>query len=575
KEINSKMAKYIPDLIIEKLNIIKTKSSYVIEDNDNNKLESYIKCGKISIITNKYDDAVEYYLNAFYLCATKLNNNEILTDKEIIDEICQKLKQDNLEQKDIINYYSNISNQDAIMINMKIGALNRNNDNHKNAIKNYADALQLLDEGTTDQIIESAINYILLKVYLKPAEIDDDSERNRNSTFLSIKNDLSFYQLFLPSSSISNGVDDEHIKEYRREMIENMRIDKHQLPVSDRILIYRLIISIVEDEISKKKYSELLYRIYLEEENRDSYAQPSSDSLNCIGHVFTKVGDYEAAILYWNEIREFKEQMLATKFIDMIHSQKSPFIQIYNETKLLNKNLSKYILSIADSCQKCANYSLKHGDYYIKLANEEEEDDKIFLTHRRGAIECYQNAKKYYECELNILMKTEDNGWHDESINRKNIEHINKNIYENFAISSVKRGDKYKKLASDDKEDTIIYYYQRAIQCYQYARDDYNILIEIDEIYFKQIEQISGYIQDTLEKIANHRVKQGDKLANNSDKEEDNQLAIQYYEDAKFNYNCVLNILVKTEGRDEVIKFYRTNIEQTNKNIKRMTQKAL
>ncbi|CAF1051644.1 unnamed protein product [Didymodactylos carnosus] len=111
-------------------------------------------------------------------------------------------------------------------------------------------------------------------------------------------------------------------------MIENMRIDKHHIPLSERLLIYRLIISVVEDEISRKKYNGLLCRIYFEEENKHSYAQPTSDSLNCIGHVLTKADDYEAAILYWNEIGESKEQMLPIKIIDMIPSSKLPLIQI-------------------------------------------------------------------------------------------------------------------------------------------------------------------------------------------------------------------------------------------------------
>ncbi|CAF1634250.1 unnamed protein product, partial [Didymodactylos carnosus] len=137
-------------------------------------------------------------------------------------------------------------------------------------------------------------------------------------------------------------------------------------------------------------------------------------------------------------------------------------------------------------------------------------------------------------------------------------------------------GDKRKTLASDDETDKIIYYYQRAIQYYQYARHDYNILVKTDEIYLRQVEQINSFIQDTLEKIANHRVKQSDKLANDNNKEEDNQLAIQYYEGAKFNYNSALNISMRTEGgRGESIKFYGNAIEQINKNIKRMTHRAL
>ncbi|CAF4413974.1 unnamed protein product [Didymodactylos carnosus] len=352
-------------------------------------------------------------------------------------------------------------------------------------------------------------------------------------------------------------------------MIENMRIDKHKIPVPDRVLICRLIINNVEDEISKKKYKDLLYQIYLEKEDKDSYAQPSSDSLTCIGHVLTKADDYKAAILYWNEIREFKEQMLPTTIMDMIHSPKSTFIQIYNETKLLNKNLSKYILSIAD-------YSRKLGDYYVKLNNREEADDAMFFTCRRRAIECYQNASRYYDCELNSLMKREDDERHDRNIHRKNIEHINKKMCEDFINYSVKRGDKYKLLASDAEKDKILFYYQRAIQCYQFARDDYKRLIKIDEIYSKQIEEINIYIQDTLEKIANHLVEQGNTLANDKNSEEDNQLAIQYYEDAKFNYNYALEILIKEEeGRDKINKFYRHNIEHINKNIKRMTNRAL
>ncbi|CAF1025474.1 unnamed protein product [Didymodactylos carnosus] len=255
---------------------------------------------------------------------------------------------------------------------------------------------------------------------------------------------------------------------------------------------------VVEDEISKK-YNDLLYRIYLEEENKDSYIQPSSDHRNCIGHELTKAGDYEAAILYWNEIREFKEQMLPIKIIDIIHSPKSPFIQIYNETKLLKKSLSKYILSIVASCQKCASYSSNYGDYYVKLANE-DEDDQTFLEYRREATECYKNAKKYYEWELNILMKKEDDEWSDEN-----------------------------------KLNRLI---------------------------------VNRLIQDTLEKIANHRVKQGDTLANDTNKEEDNQHAIEYYEDAKFNYNYALNISMRTEGgRDEIIKFYHNKTEQINKTL--------
>ncbi|CAF1109152.1 unnamed protein product [Didymodactylos carnosus] len=136
----------------------------------------------------------------------------------------------------------------------------------------------------------------------------------------------------------------------------------------------------------------------------------------------TKCSDNSAALDYSNEIRDQKEQMLSLPIVKVIHSDKSTFIQIYNDLKSLNNNFLQYIQPIKESYMKIATYNFKDGDEDEKSGNGETDTNEKREYYIR-AVQCYEDAVKNYKYALAIFTKSSNN-------DQKNISIYQKKIYD-------------------------------------------------------------------------------------------------------------------------------------------------
>ncbi|CAF1593051.1 unnamed protein product, partial [Didymodactylos carnosus] len=270
-----------------------------------------------------------------------------------------------------------------LWVHMKVGVCNRNCGEYDLALDNFHQSLNYIKYQNTDDqlIIQTTIYYQILKLF----------KDNLRST-----------------------------EEYKRDIIDKISLNIN-LPIYDRLLIYPLIIDFMEELKSDANDGQNVKEIqnYINS-NISRYNKTQLEKSNfivienyinlhetllfqCIGDVLVHIDDMDAAIIYWTEILELKQQTLSSTIIDLIKSSESTFIEVYDEIRLYGQHFIQHLQSIIDCYEKAAKYWEKKGN---SNTNNKEKNLKSFDR----AIENYQSSLKVAEKMPDLTIKERING---------------------------------------------------------------------------------------------------------------------------------------------------------------------
>jgi len=290
---------------------------------------------KSEAISNK--DAWSNLLQA-YMKIIKINMrlgnspNEIAKANSAIFQICQKFYDipsnlikiydllfngdtNNLQFKELMNL---LSPDQSIDVAMRVAAYYTCKDDHDKALEIYCSLHNKIQNQDT---FKSAVNYGILKLF----------------------------ELHLSA-------DEQH-----RTNIMTIDIHSSNIPIFDRILLCRLIISFweeMEDETTTNQFKKVLFNL-----QNTTWTVGNLETTNCIGHILEKVQDNALACLYWNEIRNIYNEMLPQSMVTLLYSTDSTFEQIFRTAQEINNDLSDNIISLAESYELLATYE-ENDDYH-------------------------------------------------------------------------------------------------------------------------------------------------------------------------------------------------------------------
>ena len=126
-------------------------------------------------------------------------------------------------------------------------------------------------------------------------------------------------------------------EEYRTNII-SIDIHSPNIPVFDRILLCRLIISFweeLEDETTTLTFKKELLNL-----QNETWTVGDLETVDCIGHVLRKVEDHALACLYWSEVQNIYNEMLPNAIVTRLYAADSTFEQIFQMTQQMNDDLS-------------------------------------------------------------------------------------------------------------------------------------------------------------------------------------------------------------------------------------------
>jgi len=218
-----------------------------------------------------------------------------------------------LKSKELVDL---LSPDELIDVLMRIAA-------HHVSIRKYAKALEiyciLQNKIQNQETFKSAINYGILKLF----------------------------ELYLPTE-----------EQYRTNIV-TIDIHSPDIPIFDRILLCRLIITFweeMEDEKTINQFKKELLNL-----QNTTWKVEDVENTNCIGHILTKVQDNTLASLYWEEIRNIYNEMLPNSIVNLLYSTDSTFEQIFRAIQEMCNDLSDNIKSLAEGYELFATYEENDG----------------------------------------------------------------------------------------------------------------------------------------------------------------------------------------------------------------------
>jgi tetratricopeptide (TPR) repeat protein len=312
---------------------------------------------KSEVISNKnaWTNLLQAYMKLFTI-AMRLGNspNEIAKANLATFQICQKLydipsnltkiydllfngDSDNLQCKELMNLLSPDQSNDILM---RIAAYYTSKEDHDKALEIYC---ILQNKIQNQETFKSAVNYGILKLFELHLSTDEQYRTN----------------------------------------IMTINIHSSNIPIFDRILLCRLIISFweeMEDETTTIQFKKELFNL-----QNTTWTVGDLETTNCIGHILTKVQDNALACLYWNEIRNIYNEMLPKSMVTILYSTDSTFEQIFRTTQEMNNDLSDNITSLAESYELLAAY--EESDDYNEDACESLEKAIVIWSKIPSATE--------------------------------------------------------------------------------------------------------------------------------------------------------------------------------------------
>jgi len=199
---------------------------------------------------------------------------------------------------------------------MRIAAYYISKENYDDALEIY---LTLQNNIKNQDILKSAINYGILKLFELHLSADEKYRRN----------------------------------------IKAIDIRSSNIPIFDRIILCRLIISFweeMEDETTNSLFKKELINL-----QNETWIISDLETIDCIGHVLIKVEDNNFACLYWNELQNIYNEMLPDSIVTRLSSPDSTFEQIFQMTQMMNNELYDNILAFAESYELLATYEENDG----------------------------------------------------------------------------------------------------------------------------------------------------------------------------------------------------------------------
>jgi hypothetical protein len=276
------------------------------KDTWTNLLQAYKKIFTITVRLGNSTDEIGKANAATYQICQKLYNIP-----ENLSKLYSLLFDDDLDDLEWHELIDLLSPDECTDILMRVAAYHVANDDDEKALKIYCD----LQENIQDQeTIKSAVNYGILKLF----------------------------QICLPAD-----------EQYRTNI---MAIDIHtaDVPILDRILLCRLIISFweeLEDETMIAQFKTELFTL-----QNETWTVDNLETTDCIGKILTKFQDYAFGYRYWNEIRNIYNEMLTNSITTLLYSADSTFEQIFRATQDMNNELADNIASLAESYELLATY---------------------------------------------------------------------------------------------------------------------------------------------------------------------------------------------------------------------------
>jgi tetratricopeptide (TPR) repeat protein len=302
------MIKFFHSLLIQTIDLSDPSASKLEEITDKdvwiNLLQRYKEIFRIAVRLGKSSDDVAEANSAVFQISQKLC--DIPDNLVTIHNILFNGDSDDIQWNELINLLSPDESNDILM---RIAAYYVSKEAHETALQIY---IALLNNIRNRDVLKSAVNYAILKLFELHLSADED---------------------------------------YRTNII-SIDIHSPNIPVFDRILLCRLIISFweeLEDETTTLTFKKELLNL-----QNETWTIGDLETVDCIGHVLRKVEDHALACLYWSEVQNIYNEMLPNAIVTRLYAADSTFEQILQMTQQMNDDLSDNVRLLAESYESLA-----------------------------------------------------------------------------------------------------------------------------------------------------------------------------------------------------------------------------
>jgi hypothetical protein len=286
-----------------------------------NLLQAYMKMFTIATrLGNSASEIAKINLAVFQISQKLYNLPDHLTK---VYDVLFKGDMNSFEWNELISLLPLEESTDVLM---RIAAYYIFNENYDEALEIYC---TLQNNIQNDEILKSAVNYSMLKLFELNMDVDE---------------------------------------QYGTNIIE---IDIHspKIPVFDRILLCQSIIAFWEDLGDDKtvgKFQKELLNLQSEPWTIDDL-----ESTVCIGQILTKVRDYSLGCFYWYDLETIYNETLPNSVYNLLFSTDSNFEQILRATQEVKDNLLQNTVALAESFELLATY--EEGDASGEDANDSRD----------------------------------------------------------------------------------------------------------------------------------------------------------------------------------------------------------
>jgi tetratricopeptide (TPR) repeat protein len=269
---------------------------------------------------------LQAYMKIFTIAVRLGNSSDEITKANLaVFEISQKLYDipdhlikvynllfnagsDSVEWNELIGLLSTVESNDILM---RLAAFHVSKEDYDNASEIYC-AIQ--NNIQNDESMKSAVNYGMLKLL----------------------------ELHLAA------------EEKYRTNIMSIDIQSTNIPIFDRILLCRLIVSFWEE--LEDEAMTLTFQTHLLNLQNETWAVGDLEKIDCIGHNLRKVEDHGLACIYWQEVQNIYKEMLTSAIVTRLYVSDSTFEQVLRMTQEMSNDLLDNIVSLAEAYESLATY---------------------------------------------------------------------------------------------------------------------------------------------------------------------------------------------------------------------------
>ena len=271
-----------------------------------NLLQAYMKIFTIAARSDNSSDEMAKANSVAYQIYQKLYNipDNLVTTYNILFNG----DSDDIQWNELINL---LAPDESNVILMRIAAYYVSKEDHEIALQIY---FALLNNIQDQEMLKSAVNYAILKLFELHLSADEDYRTN----------------------------------------IMSIDIHSSNILVFDRILLCRLIISFweeLEDETTTLTFKKQLLNL-----QNETWTVDDLETVDCIGHALRKVEDHALACLYWSEVQNIYNELLPNAIVTRLYAADSTFEQILQIAQQMNGGLCDNVRFLAESYETLAIY---------------------------------------------------------------------------------------------------------------------------------------------------------------------------------------------------------------------------